>query len=59
VNSASTRRVSKDAVVAISTIVAVLAFIAIYANVQRWRRDKLEHVVITPLASPTPSPARR
>ena len=37
-------------------IVFVLALVAVYANVQRWRRDKLETVIITPAASPTASP---
>jgi len=49
--------VCKDAIVAMIVIVAVMAFVAIYANVQRWRRDKLEKVIIIPAASPTPSPA--
>ncbi len=37
-------------------IVFVLALVAVYANVQRWRRDKLETVIITPAVSPTASP---
>ncbi len=37
-------------------IVFVLALVAVYANVQRWRRDKLETVIITPAASPAASP---
>jgi hypothetical protein len=56
VNSPPTSRVSKDAIAAMLVIVIVMAFVAIYANVQRWRRDKLEHVIITPSASATPSP---
>ncbi len=56
-NSLPTSRVCKDAIVAMIVIVAVMAFVAIYANVQRWRRDKLEKVIIIPAASPTPSPA--
>ncbi|HET9418731.1 MAG TPA: hypothetical protein VFO30_05265 [Chthoniobacterales bacterium] len=56
-NPPPTSRVCKDAIVVMIIIVAVMAFVAIYANVQRWRRDKLEHVIITPVASPTASPA--
>jgi hypothetical protein len=56
VNAPPTSRVSKDAVVAMLVVIVVMAFVAIYANVQRWRRDKLEHVIIIPAASPTPSP---
>jgi hypothetical protein len=36
-------------------IIAVLAFVAIYANVQRWRRDKIDHALIIPAPSPTPA----
>lgn len=45
----------KDVIVTMVVILAVLAFVAIYANVQRWRRDKIEHVIIVPAASPTPA----
>jgi hypothetical protein len=47
--------VSRDAIVAIVVVLAVLAFVAVYANVQSWRRDKIEHVIIVPAASPTPA----
>jgi hypothetical protein len=56
VNSPPPSRVSKDALVAMLVIIMVMAFVAIYANVQRWRRDKLEQVIIIPAASPTASP---
>lgn len=39
-----------------SIILAGMAFVAIYANVQNWRRDKLETVIVTPVAEPTPAP---
>ena len=38
-------------------IVASLALVAVYANVQRVRRDKIEKVTITPATTATP-PAR-
>jgi hypothetical protein len=47
--------VSKEAIVAMIVIVAVLACVAIYANVQRWRRDKIERAIIVPAVSPTPA----
>ncbi|HEY2138622.1 MAG TPA: hypothetical protein VGH00_00975 [Chthoniobacterales bacterium] len=41
-------------------IVVALALVAIYANVQKARRDKIEKVTIIPVTavpSPSPSPA--
>ena len=37
-----------------------LALVALYANVQKVRRDKIEQVIITPVSTVTPaaSPAR-
>jgi hypothetical protein len=34
-------------------IVIAFALVALYANVQRLRRDKIEAVTITPAASPS------
>jgi hypothetical protein len=36
-------------------ILAVFALVSIYANFQRSRRDKLETVIVTPIATATPS----
>jgi small neutral amino acid transporter SnatA (MarC family) len=36
-------------------IVVTMALVAIYANVQKWRRDKLETVIVTPIATPSPA----
>jgi len=36
-------------------IVATMALLALYANVQRWRRDKIETVIVTPEVSLSPS----
>jgi hypothetical protein len=46
-------------VLMLAAIVAV-ALIALYANVQRWRRAKIETVTITPASAPviSPSPSR-
>jgi hypothetical protein len=37
-------------------IVAALALVAILANVQRFRRDQIETVVVVPAGSTTPQP---
>jgi hypothetical protein len=34
---------------------AAMAFVSVFANVQRWRRDKIETVIITPAESPGPT----
>jgi hypothetical protein len=38
-------------------IVIVLALVAFYANVQRWRRSQVETVIFTPEPAAPPSPA--
>lgn len=38
-------------------ILAAMALLSIYANVQRWRRDKIEKVIFTPAATPSVSPS--
>jgi hypothetical protein len=38
-------------------IIVMMALVAIYAGAQRIRRDKIEQVIITPVAAPTASPA--
>jgi hypothetical protein len=48
-------RAPKSALVLIVVIVATMALLALYANVQRWRRDKTETVIVTPEASPSPT----
>jgi hypothetical protein len=56
------RRVSDDpkisplAVRAMIAIIVTFALVAVFANVQRLRRDKIESVTVTPIATPTPSP---
>jgi len=36
-------------------IVLSMASLAIYANAQRWRRNQVETVTVTPPASPAPA----
>jgi len=40
---------------AMIVILAVFALVSIYANLQRLRRDKVEKVIVTPIATPAPS----
>ncbi|MDP9003326.1 MAG: hypothetical protein M3N12_00890 [Verrucomicrobiota bacterium] len=37
------------------TIVIALALVAIYANIQKVRRHQIEQVIVTPVATATPS----
>jgi hypothetical protein len=48
--------VPKPALIMMIVIVVAMALVSIYANVQHWRRDKLETVIITPAESPAASP---
>ena len=36
-------------------IVIGVALVALYANIQKMRRDKIEQVVVTPVSIPTPA----
>jgi hypothetical protein len=36
-------------------ILMAMTLLAIYANVQRWRSDKIENVIVTPASSPSPA----
>jgi hypothetical protein len=38
-------------------IVAGVALVALYANIQKSRRDKIEQVTITPVSTVTPVPS--
>jgi hypothetical protein len=37
-------------------MLAGMVMVALYANVQHWRRDKIETVIVTPVATPTATP---
>jgi hypothetical protein len=50
-------RTPKNALIAIVVILVAMAIVALYANVQRFRRNKLETVIVTPAATPSPSAA--
>jgi hypothetical protein len=48
--------VPKAALVMMVIILAAMALVSIYANVQNWRRNKIESVIVTPVASPSATP---
>src|SRR5207253_1956111 len=46
-------RPRKSGVVLMLIIVMSMALLALYANIQRWRRSQVETVIVTPAASPS------
>ena len=53
-------RAPRSGLMLMLVIVIAVALVAIYANVQKARRDKIEKVTIIPISqSPTASPSRR
>jgi hypothetical protein len=50
-------RAPRNGVRLMVVILLGLALLAVYANVQKIRRDQIETVTITPVSSPSPSPA--
>lgn len=50
-------KIAPQAKCAIIVVLVVMALLAIYANVQRLRRDKLETTIVTPVETATPSPS--
>jgi hypothetical protein len=58
-NESSSARVPRNAVAAMIVILVTMALVALYAGVQRLRREKIEQVTVIPVASPTPSPSSR
>jgi LPS O-antigen subunit length determinant protein (WzzB/FepE family) len=47
----------KSALIMIVAVLVGMMTVAIYSNVQRWRRDRIETVIVTPVATPTATPA--
>ena len=47
----------RAALVMIVTVLVGMLIVAIYSNVQRWRRDQIETVIVTPVQTPTATPA--
>jgi hypothetical protein len=54
--NAPSGKVPRSALIMMILIVTGMLAIATYSNVQNWRRDKIEKVIVTPIAIPTPSP---
>jgi hypothetical protein len=54
----SDEKISPMAVRAIVIILVVMALLAVYTNVQKLRRDKVETVTVTPVATPAASPVQ-
>jgi hypothetical protein len=50
------RQVPRSTVALMIIIVASLALVAVFANVQRFRRGQIETVVVVPTSSATPQP---
>jgi hypothetical protein len=46
----------KSAVVLMIIVIALLALVAVFANVQRLRRGQIETTVVVPASSTTPQP---
>jgi hypothetical protein len=49
-------QVPRSAVVLMIIIVATIALVALFANIQRLRRGQIETVVVVPASSTTPQP---
>jgi hypothetical protein len=43
------------ALVLMAIILTGMLAVSIYSNVQRWRRDKIDTVIVTPVPTPTAS----
>jgi hypothetical protein len=49
-------KVRKSTIIIMIVIIASFALLALFANIQRLRRDQIETVVVTPAVSITPQP---
>ena len=54
-NPADPSRAPRTGVMLMWAIVIGLALVAIYANVQKVQRDRIERVIITPVSTVTPA----
>ena len=52
----SSPKAPKAALVMIVLILVGMALVAIYSNVQHWRREKIETVIVTPVPTPDATP---
>jgi hypothetical protein len=56
-NGANLSRAPRTGVRLMIVILIGLALVAIYANIQKTRRNKIEQVIITPVSTATPTAA--
>jgi len=49
-------KASKAALVMIVVILVVMSLVALHLNWIHWRRGQIEQVIVTPIATPKPSP---
>ncbi len=49
-------KASKAALMMIIVVLAVMSLVALHLNWIHWRRDKIEQVIVTPIATPAPGP---
>ncbi len=49
-------KASKTALLMMVVVLVVMSLVALHLNWIHWRRDKIEQVTVTPIATPTPSP---
>jgi hypothetical protein len=52
-------KISPLAVRAMIIILVTMALVALFANIQRLRRNKIETVIVTPIATPSPTATTR
>jgi hypothetical protein len=57
VNSTESPSVSKGARKLMLVILGAMVLLSLYANVQRWRRAKIEKTIVTPATAPAISPS--
>lgn len=55
-DTSTSDKASKTAIVTIIVVLAVMTLVALHLNWIHWRRDKIEQVIVTPIATPTPAP---
>lgn len=54
--NAPSGKVPRSALVVMTVILGGMLTVSLYANVQHWNRDKIEKVIVTPVATPTATP---
>jgi hypothetical protein len=55
--SSPPQRVPARGLVVIAIVLVAFALLALYANIQKLRRDRIETATVTPIATPTPTPS--